>query len=273
MSCPELLAQNDGVQSYMSTAPAYSGILSCFKLGRSVHPLEPVAPEHSEFLDISSRRRIRIIHIKPEDTGDKKLHKKPNKENTSRRSFRLSTEEYWFTRWNRPMRNTVCNCSFRRSQRFSKYYDRLSVTSNRQTITSISSIDNRNSTVIIGAGDSFKLENYADKLLCDILVAAFKEYSLINGQHSNNLDVANGIVNLAYKSTEDEVDKSVFVKDINYLVKNVTSDSKDQSIKVQNNLIESNNCVNDVTLRAKSKKVEKKKCDHSSHEKKKVSCC
>lgn len=240
MSYPEEFTSTERTSGYFSVLQTYVNLLPCFKLGRAVHPSEPVAPEYSEFLEISSRRRIRVIHIKPE---------KAVKENANRRSFRLSTEEYWFTRWNRPMRNVACNCSFRRSQRFSKY----SVSSFRQSATT-------------SKEKTFVVENYADKLICDILVAAFKEYTVnIEQQRINDLcNKKEGIDNLAYKIHEtDEVDNhAMLTKDIHYLF--IKNGSKDyQSVRVQNNLSE------EVTLRTKNKKTDRKKCTHLHSDKKK----
>lgn len=259
MSYPELFTRTERTSGYFSTLQTYVNLLACFKLGRAVHPSEPVAPEYSEFLEISSRRRIRIIHIKPE---------KVIKENANRRSFRLSTEEYWFTRWNRPMRNVACNCSFRRSQRFSKY----SLASFRQNATN-DSCSNKKKKVNEGI---LVVENYADKLICDILVAAFKEYTVnteqqrINDYQSDLCNKNEGIDNLAYKTHEtDEVDNhAILTKDIHYLFKNGNSNkfSKDyQSVRVQNNVSE------EVTLRTKTKtdKTDRKKCTHLHSDKKK----
>lgn len=83
-----------------------------FTFKHPIHPLDPIAPENSEFFLIDSRIRIRIIHLKPESAQKYKSH---HDYPYSKRSS--LSEEYWFTKWNKPLKIGVCNCSFRRSLR------------------------------------------------------------------------------------------------------------------------------------------------------------
>lgn len=86
---------------------------SLLTISQQVHPTNPSDSKHSEFLVIDNKKTLRIIHVKPEaqisrityDNIEKRL-------SMSRHSL---TEEYWFTRWSKPLRAGSCNCSFRRS--------------------------------------------------------------------------------------------------------------------------------------------------------------
>lgn len=96
---------------------------SRLKTNAAVHPLEPIEPPNSEFFTIDPLRRIRVIRF-PVPQDDKALFA-----NEERCSW---TEDYWFTRWTRPLTQHItepsnaqesltnaarCGCSFRHSQR------------------------------------------------------------------------------------------------------------------------------------------------------------
>lgn len=218
MNYPEPLIQPEGIHGYVSTQQMYSNILSRFKIHRSVHPLAPTIPDHSEFIELSSRRRIRLIHVKPD----------PENENV-KRSFRLSTEEYWFTRWNRPMRSAACNCSFRRSQRFNKYYDKFSLTLKTETTAEQNDSTENNHNQPKGCTPKSNLiDNYTDKLISDILTAAYVEYIAIKTASKKFIEPQlMGCTNKKANNDRDECDKAVLNQDSNNLNFN------DQSNKVQ----------------------------------------
>lgn len=101
---------------------------SRLKTSAAVYPLEPIGPPNSEFFTIDPLRRIRVIRF-PVPHDDKVFA------NEERCSW---TEDYWFTRWTRPLTQHItnaqesltvsslqnasmnaarCGCSFRHSQR------------------------------------------------------------------------------------------------------------------------------------------------------------
>lgn len=103
-----------------SMLESYSNIFSCLKIHHAVHPEQPVAPKYSEFFQVSSRRRLRIIHIKPNMVEVQLRRENTSNKKRTERNRKTSSGEYWFTCWNRPIRNDPCNCSFRKSLRGEK---------------------------------------------------------------------------------------------------------------------------------------------------------
>lgn len=102
--------------------------LTSLQLKHPVHPLDPVAPESSEFFIIDSKIRLRIIHVTPENV--QKVRHSLELHQNKRTSL---SEEYWFTKWNKPLKIGHCNCSFRRSQRYSLLSNQGLSTQNEKT--------------------------------------------------------------------------------------------------------------------------------------------
>lgn len=115
------------------------GWIPCLPRRQQVHPAASHPFADSHFIQLNSHRRIRVVHINanarkssggcmngagqhveamriPSDG----CHYNSKHRNLSLISndSELSSEEYWFTRWNRPLRmEDSCNCSFRKSWR------------------------------------------------------------------------------------------------------------------------------------------------------------
>lgn len=160
-----------------------SSLLSCFKKRHSVHPEQPVAPKHNEFFNVTSQRRIRIIHIKPEISNVqlRRDHHILNKRRTDK--TQTLSGEYWFTCWNRPIQTDKCNCSFRKSTGNNKS-DKVIVPVNIDK-----SYNEKNS----------KIESYVEKIITNALLIAYQEYIkkyLKNDlqKESNNHNKTNGNV-------------------------------------------------------------------------------
>lgn len=151
-----------------SVLESYSDVFSCLKNRHTVHPEQPVAPKHSEFFEVSSRRRLRIIHVKPE-----KINVQVRQDNclVNRRKgdrSQTSSGEYWFTCWNRSVQTDKCNCSFRRSQRCSKNGTFLiPVDVNK------SAHEEKNKDLL---KINLKIESYVEKILTNALLIAYQEY-------------------------------------------------------------------------------------------------
>ncbi|RZC39497.1 abhydrolase domain-containing protein 8-like [Asbolus verrucosus] len=83
---------------------SWQQLLSLLNIRHPVYPLDPIAPENSEFFLIDSKIRIRVIHIAPESiqkplsSGHYSLELHPNSKRSS------LSEEYWFTKWNKPLK-------------------------------------------------------------------------------------------------------------------------------------------------------------------------
>ncbi|XP_021915595.1 uncharacterized protein LOC110827837 isoform X2 [Zootermopsis nevadensis] len=105
---------------------------------RQVHPVPSSPFADSQFIQLSLHRKIRVVHIDASKhnsngwyangTGIETMgHTSDQGHNSSKhRNSELSSEEYWFTRWNRPLRILdPCSCSFRKSWRNSLGDSRL----------------------------------------------------------------------------------------------------------------------------------------------------
>lgn len=112
---------------------SWEQLLSVCTIKQPVYPLDPIAPEHSEFFLIDSRIRIRVIHVGPENT--QKIPNLDIHQNSKRSSL---SEEYWFTKWNKPLKIGICSCSFRRSFRLSN--NKLKLAENRDRYTTLKNI-------------------------------------------------------------------------------------------------------------------------------------
>lgn len=148
----------------------------CFKLlpnisnRNCIYPLEVSAPDDSEFIKLQSKIQIRTIHVKPDNYIKDNINKRSYE---LRNQFRRSlSEEYWFTRCNKPIRNTSCNCSFRRSQRVSNINDVIDEQPN---------ISNLRVNVKI-----INIETYVERLMEETFLQAFQECFILNSKTRNN---------------------------------------------------------------------------------------
>ncbi|PSN36741.1 hypothetical protein C0J52_23613 [Blattella germanica] len=141
MNCQaDLRSWLESVQNYASRAARSCLVwIPCLQRWRQVHPTTTSTCMGTKFIQLSSQRRIRVIHIESnrhkanswymsgieEDFGNMGYKFDEFHVNNKRKSLsllsnysELSSEEYWFTRWNRPLKiNDTCNCSFRKSWR------------------------------------------------------------------------------------------------------------------------------------------------------------
>jgi len=164
-----------------------------------IHPSQPILLEHSEFITVKGNK-LRIIHVKPENV---KLPIKSTHLEAAEKRLSLSrnslTEEYWFTRWNKPLRSNPCNCSFRKSGRFSR--------------VSIKEVNEPKHVVI------HNVETFVERLIQETVFEAFQEYFIcsskpkekdkieqIKNKQNKNLNKAGcGHENLAFTDEVDSV--------------------------------------------------------------------
>ncbi|KAK4871584.1 hypothetical protein RN001_015708 [Aquatica leii] len=199
-----------------SAAKVLSLCVSFFTCSRSVHPLEPAAPQFSEYLLLPHHRRLRIIHILP-NTVLKDVPR-PVSDAKVRTSHSSLSEEYWFTRWNKPLKLGNCNCSFRRSQRFSALSNqRLSLSIYRP----LSTITNNTSQYNIPPTKIVNLETFVERLIQETLFEVFQEYFMktnINLKKKNH-----GVSNYGFSHGDDEFDGVILRKPKDTFVENGTA--------------------------------------------------
>ena len=141
MNCQaDLHSWLESVQNYISRAarPCITWI-PCLQRWRQVHPATSSTQMGTKFIHLGSHRGIRIIHIETnrhkanswyvvgtEDDLESMGYKSDGLNPINKRKSlsllsnysEVSSEEYWFTRWNRPLKVAdPCNCSFRKSWR------------------------------------------------------------------------------------------------------------------------------------------------------------
>lgn len=196
------MASNSGSQSVLCCGCAAKLIRPCqgffryFTLGHPIHPIQPAAPNHSEFISLGSKVHIRVIHVKSGDDAVLKEQYPCFNFNTKRLSL---SEEYWFTRWNKPLKTGTCNCSFRRSLRYSAICD-----DKNNDLGVVQVKQNRLSNFDTPATRITNVETFVERLLQETLFEAFQEYLVSRSIKLTN-NVKQGVSNSAYAISEDEV--------------------------------------------------------------------
>lgn len=162
----------------------FRNILTLFN-GHQIHPLEPIGAKDCEFIVINSKIHIRVLHLNPENLRQSFVLNLNNTELYTSKRNSLS-EEYWFTKWNKSLKIGNCNCSFRRSMRYSV------ISHQPQKSESIKSNFDLPPTKIVN------VETFVERLIQETFFEAFQEYYML----ANNQNL--GSINLAYESTEDD---------------------------------------------------------------------
>lgn len=201
------------------------GFFRYFSLGYPVHPIQPTAPHQSEFVNLGPKIRVRVIHVKPSDDSIQNEHFPCFNFNK-----RLSlSEEYWFTRWNKPLKTGICNCSFRRSLRYSAILDEKS-NSNR-----LSTFDTPPTRIT-------NVHTFVERLVQETLFEAFQEY--VMSIKINPKNVKEGVSNTSYEATEDGTD-GILLRSIKSKCDNAAVLPAD-CVTVQNLDKKSRNCNHNV---------------------------
>ncbi|KAK3923128.1 Protein ABHD8 [Frankliniella fusca] len=97
-------------------------LFGCLPCVRRHHRVHPTILESSdlEYIVVDSKKRLRVLHILPDSTNSSNTKFNCQSDSIDQCSLESSGEDYWFMRWNRPIRlnfnRNSCNCSFRRSQ-------------------------------------------------------------------------------------------------------------------------------------------------------------
>ncbi|XP_018578974.1 protein ABHD8-like [Anoplophora glabripennis] len=233
----ETLPESNGCIS--KVVDSWRTLLSTLNVGQRVYPSDPSVPKDCEFIVINSKIHIRVLHIYP-GTIRKSLLTQPVINDPNRISKRSSiSEEYWFTKWNKPLKIGNCNCSFRRSMRYSVVLNQPIVQSagKRESVLSVDLPPTKIKNV----------ETFVERLIQDTFFEAFQEYYILKSKNET------GKTNLAYETTEDDV-----IVTLRRKFKPSTKDT--ENIKSAANPSENNkNSVDDSRFkRCVHKKVQKK---------------
>lgn len=169
------------------------GCLPCVKGQHRIHP-STLEPTNGLYVVINAKKRLRIIHILPD--SDSALSKVKTNipdqvDSGDRCSLDSSGGDYWFMRWNRPIRpnfqRNSCNCSFRRSQSRSKSDLRESKLENNNDssiLPTLAEATNFQNSVEINSTEN-NLCTLAEKISQDILDEAVLKISEIKSSASS----------------------------------------------------------------------------------------
>lgn len=97
-------------------------LFGCLPCVRGHHRVHPTTFESSdpEYIVVDSKKRLRLLHVLPDSTNSILTKFNSQADSVDYCSLESSGEDYWFMRWNRPLRpnfnRNSCSCSFRRSQ-------------------------------------------------------------------------------------------------------------------------------------------------------------
>lgn len=236
---------------------------SLLTISQQVHPTNPSDSKHSEFLVIDNKKTLRIIHVKPEaqisrityDNIEKRL-------SMSRHSL---TEEYWFTRWSKPLRAGSCNCSFRRSQRYSRLSNQFGCMSFSQLKTNrpnshveISNLENMN----IAVTKITNIDTFVERLVQETYFEALREF-LIQSE-PEIMTSTKGYDNLAYKvdNFDDVMLRNKLQAAMLHTECVVNLNSTEETLGSQSLTVQSNN--KDIIVEQQPKNV----CLHKNNSKK-----
>lgn len=112
----ETLSQVDGC--IPKVMKSWRNFLSTLNNHR-IHPSEPLAPKEFEFIVIDSKIQIHVIHLYPGSNKRSQLSKRLSSDVNNYSKRNSLSNEYWFMKWNKPVKIGTCTCSFRRSLRYS----------------------------------------------------------------------------------------------------------------------------------------------------------
>ncbi|XP_069688565.1 uncharacterized protein [Periplaneta americana] len=179
------------------------GWMPCLQRRRQIHPTAVNSFAGNLYVQLSSHRKIRVIHIDASRHTSNSWH--VNKEKThleamghqpeicnfssKHRSLslcsnfsELSTEDYWFKRWNRPLTmSDTCSCSFRKSWRNSLGDSRLMINQTEEETNRRSQLFDSTplSEIYVEEEDIIQMENsQVESFVEDLLQKIWKDVYL-----------------------------------------------------------------------------------------------
>lgn len=162
------------------------GCLPCVKGHHRIHPTSFESPDVS-FVNIEAKKRLRVLHVVPNRSDTPSLFTTQfDQVDADYCSLDSSGEDYWFMRWNRPIRPNLqkssCNCSFRRSQIKSatgKVESKAVECMNVGTVSSVIERKNNVPQTIQEDAVENNLDDLAEKMSHNILLEAVQKSSEI----------------------------------------------------------------------------------------------
>ncbi|XP_034240813.1 uncharacterized protein LOC117645037 [Thrips palmi] len=169
------------------------GCLPCVKGQHRVHPTN-LESSNVLYVVIDAKKRLRILHILPD--SDSNLPKVQTNSTdqvdlADHCSLDSSGGDYWFMRWNRPIRpnfqRNLCNCSFRRSQSRSKSDLKESKLENNNDSNVLSTLEETTNlqNSVENTSTEKSLCDLAEKISQDILDEAVQKISEIKSSSSS----------------------------------------------------------------------------------------
>ncbi|CAG9855301.1 unnamed protein product [Phyllotreta striolata] len=170
------MTEHAGVEGcFPKVVTSWNTFLSTLNAGHRIHPLDQTPPT-----DCFIRKSVILSQPVLYDST-----------NSKRCSL---SEEYWFSKWNRPFKIGNCDCSFRRSMRYS-------IISNQPSVRA----ENSRKTVSCTEQPPIKITNlttFVERLIQETFLEAFHEYYML--QTKSEGIKGTGQVNLGYEITDEE---------------------------------------------------------------------
>ncbi|CAG9816824.1 unnamed protein product [Phaedon cochleariae] len=220
---------------------SWHSLLSILNIGHQIYPADATISKDCEFIVIDSKIQIRVIHVSPTNVHKSHLLPQPlHFDSGSSKRFSLS-EEYWFTKWNKPLKIGNCNCSFRRSVRYSLISNQPASAQNREN-DKLGKL-----SVDLPPIKITNVETYVERLIQDTFFEAFHEFYISESKEF-------GETNFGYETTE--VDDVVVT-----LRRKIKPNTIIKSIKNANDIpvIRASNCSTDnLKINCVHQKVQKR---------------
>ncbi|XP_028145587.1 protein ABHD8-like [Diabrotica virgifera virgifera] len=167
-------------------------LVTTFTTGHKIHPSNQQPLRDCEFIVIDSKIQIRVVHVCPGYLRKSIIVSQPIFFDSKRCSL---SEEYWFSRWNKPLKIGNCNCSFRRSVRCSVTLSQpLGQNIDRTLIPSIE----------LPPTKIKNIATFVERLIQDTFFEACHEYYMLRTKDHQPTNSDNGKVNLGYEITDED---------------------------------------------------------------------
>ena len=180
---------------------------------------------YDEYVTVGRNKTLRVIHMKPIDAKQAFYKHAEQRQSLSGQSL---AEEYWFMRWSRPLRLDRCQCSFRKSDRFSKLSDSILSDNGiqlksdvcRVSVALCHSSKNKLSHFDIPSMEIMNIEKFAEGLMQEIFFKAIQEVILTNAKEN----IIGGIINFGFNDSKHDID-GVILRQKQYPIYHHTNES------------------------------------------------
>ncbi|XP_056646507.1 protein ABHD8-like [Diorhabda sublineata] len=169
-------------------------LVNTLNTGHKIYPLDLNPSRDCEFIVIDSKIQIRVIHVLPGFVRRSIVVSQPILFDTKRCSL---SEEYWFSKWNKPLKLGNCNCSFRRSFRHSIISSQPLGYSNETSRKLVPSLE-------LSPTKITNIATFVERLIQDTFFEAFYEYYMVKNKDNRGRNTNNGQINLGYEVTDED---------------------------------------------------------------------